>query len=638
MISSTGAINSYGAQPQAAPLELYGAVQVRFAGHELIDIHRAYLHKLAGILGYREPAWNRSAYDGGIGKQSTQRAKELLKLCYEQQNDAQQDSGLAATLRDVLGEYEQILAAKLRECASFWKPSTESSEMRDLLLQQNFAQSVNSLQLPHRVAELVKDCASTGVLDLSGCDLSTLHEYQLDGLLDALKRWVPGLRTLSLYNTRLTRVPQSMGDLKNLSHLNLGVNQLSSVPETLGNLTGLRELNLGGNQLSRLPETLGNLTRLSRLNLGYNALPSLPESFGNLTELRLLNMERTRCSYMPARLAARIASGQTATSIERFSQDWMRQDINILTIRIQRLNDPRPMPRTDNSLKQSVLGLGLADKAPTWARYENETSAQCFSAWLLQLKDTEDGRRNRTFLQGQVKKLLDAMEQDDELRARCFSKAADFTSTCHDNVAWGLFAFSLDIRNRRIELAGTSGAELVRQGRDMCAASLIEQAARARGDEIRKTSPRFNEDLEIALVYALKLKKFLPVEVPIMEIKYGATGANHTTEEHVDALRVKIERIKQDSLIEPEFLSFLSAWPPLHKTLAHRNPEAGNSINAIEDHAQEKIALLYLDNEMPEPEKLAAYEKVRLERENALQELATGVTRAYLEELGFSVS
>ena len=87
-------------------------------------------------------------------------------------------------------------------------------------------------------------------------------------------------------------IPPALGDLDNLSLLNLSLNDLSGpVPAWLGNMTGLQALYLSGNELTgRIPDALGNLVNLWGLGLSWNDLSGgpVPAWLGNLTSLRWL--------------------------------------------------------------------------------------------------------------------------------------------------------------------------------------------------------------------------------------------------------------------------------------------------------------------------------------------------------------
>ena len=72
-------------------------------------------------------------------------------------------------------------------------------------------------------------------------------------------------------------IPSEIGNLTNLTELNLYGNQLTgSIPPEIGNLTNLTYMNLGSNQLTgSIPSEIGNLTNLYGLSLGYNQLTGI---------------------------------------------------------------------------------------------------------------------------------------------------------------------------------------------------------------------------------------------------------------------------------------------------------------------------------------------------------------------------
>ena len=108
---------------------------------------------------------------------------------------------------------------------------------------------------------------------------------------------------LYLSSNQLTSLPEWIGNLTNLTRLDLHSNQLTSLPESLGNLTNLTELYLSENQLISLPESLGNLTNLTKLDLRRNELTSLPESIANLTNLKVLKLTTNPIETPPIEIA-----------------------------------------------------------------------------------------------------------------------------------------------------------------------------------------------------------------------------------------------------------------------------------------------------------------------------------------------
>ncbi|PRP85671.1 putative LRR receptor-like serine/threonine-protein kinase [Planoprotostelium fungivorum] len=88
-------------------------------------------------------------------------------------------------------------------------------------------------------------------------------------------------------------LPLSIGDLINLTSIDLGGNQLTgTIPDTIGRLVNLKKLDLGGNRLiGPLPDSIGNLTSLTSLVLNGNELNGIiPPSIGDLVYLEELHL------------------------------------------------------------------------------------------------------------------------------------------------------------------------------------------------------------------------------------------------------------------------------------------------------------------------------------------------------------
>lgn len=103
----------------------------------------------------------------------------------------------------------------------------------------------------------------------------------------------------SLTHYNLTAFPEGVRNLKDVVDLDLSVNGLTRVPEWIGELTQLTRLNLYGNRIEALPESIGNLVNLVELNLGDNQLTSVPASIGRLTALTRVDLDRNRISALP---------------------------------------------------------------------------------------------------------------------------------------------------------------------------------------------------------------------------------------------------------------------------------------------------------------------------------------------------
>lgn len=80
------------------------------------------------------------------------------------------------------------------------------------------------------------------------------------------------LKELYLASNKITHVPASMGQLRNMTVLELSHNQISEIPPELGMCTSLKQLFLFDNQIQTLPFELGSLFNLELLGIEGNPL------------------------------------------------------------------------------------------------------------------------------------------------------------------------------------------------------------------------------------------------------------------------------------------------------------------------------------------------------------------------------
>jgi len=107
------------------------------------------------------------------------------------------------------------------------------------------------------------------------------------------------LKNLDLKGGKITILPDCINGCESLESIELTFNNLTSLPKTIGGLKSLKILGLHRNTLKSLPETLGDLGSLENLNVGSNQLTSLPESIGNLVNLVNLNVSSNQLTSLP---------------------------------------------------------------------------------------------------------------------------------------------------------------------------------------------------------------------------------------------------------------------------------------------------------------------------------------------------
>jgi len=127
------------------------------------------------------------------------------------------------------------------------------------------------------------------------------------------------LKSLTLFNKGLSKIPSSINKLVNLNHLNMSSNSLGVLPNTISTLTNLisidlatndfrvfpqillnmvdlRGLDMAGNHLKEIPENIENMLNLQQLFLHGNILKTLPKTITNLTNLKKMILKGNKFS------------------------------------------------------------------------------------------------------------------------------------------------------------------------------------------------------------------------------------------------------------------------------------------------------------------------------------------------------
>ena len=143
------------------------------------------------------------------------------------------------------------------------------------------------------------------------------NEFDIDGngilYCTELPNTLADTVTCEMENGRFTKIklsnmglsgliPQSIGDLTELTHLGLKNNNLTGeIPESIGNLTKLSQLSIATNNLSgSIPDTIGNLKSLTHLALSSNEFSgSIPKSIGELSILHTFLTDSNNLNTIP---------------------------------------------------------------------------------------------------------------------------------------------------------------------------------------------------------------------------------------------------------------------------------------------------------------------------------------------------
>ena len=146
--------------------------------------------------------------------------------------------------------------------------------------------SENLTEFPQEIFELAD---TLEILELS--------DNQLSELPDDFAR-LSKLKILFLTNNHFTKLPSVLAECPKLEMVSFKNNQLVEVPEQSLPLT-TRWLILTGNAITKLPDSIGKLKNLQKLALAGNQITSLPETMQHCRALQLIRLSANQLVALP---------------------------------------------------------------------------------------------------------------------------------------------------------------------------------------------------------------------------------------------------------------------------------------------------------------------------------------------------
>ncbi|XP_027541558.1 leucine-rich repeat and calponin homology domain-containing protein 3 isoform X6 [Neopelma chrysocephalum] len=141
------------------------------------------------------------------------------------------------------------------------------------------------------IPEAVLNLQSLTFLNISRNQLSTLPVHLCS---------LP-LKVLIASNNKLVSIPEEIGQLRQLTELDVSCNEIQTIPPQIGHLESLRDLNVRRNNLVRLPEELAELP-LIRLDFSCNKITTIPVCYRNLRHLQSIMLENNPLQSPPAQI------------------------------------------------------------------------------------------------------------------------------------------------------------------------------------------------------------------------------------------------------------------------------------------------------------------------------------------------
>ncbi|KAF7390269.1 hypothetical protein HZH68_012126 [Vespula germanica] len=123
--------------------------------------------------------------------------------------------------------------------------------------------------------------------------------------LTTLPPWIIELfnvTNLYIYGNLIKELPVELGNMSQLTVLDLSANKLKEIPSSIGNLINIESLLFNDNYIKKLPMEMSQLHNLEVLSLSGNEFVALPEWLGSLPKLKELNADNNYLKELPNRL------------------------------------------------------------------------------------------------------------------------------------------------------------------------------------------------------------------------------------------------------------------------------------------------------------------------------------------------
>ena len=260
---------------------------------------------------------------------------------------------------------------------------------------------VNSLAIRGSIANHLT-ALDSAIGQLKNLTSLELYYNQLQALPETIGQ-LTNLTALTLFNNQLTALPTAIGELTNLTRLHLQYNQLTALPTAIGELTNLTSLDLYNNQLTEIPPAIGDLTNLTRLNLANNRLQTLLTAIGELTNLTALDLDNNQLTEIPEAIggltnltAFYLRNNQLTALPTAIGQLTNLTRLNLANNRLQTL--PKAIGELTNLTTLDLAKNQLTALPTAIGKLTNLTSLDLADNQLTEIPETIGGLTNLTTL------------------------------------------------------------------------------------------------------------------------------------------------------------------------------------------------------------------------------------------------
>ncbi|RON25371.1 NEL-type E3 ubiquitin ligase domain-containing protein [Pseudomonas lini] len=406
------------------------------------------------------------------------------------------------------------------------------------------------------------------------------------------------VRFLNLERNRLMGIPQVIDDMSHLTDLVLNNNriELNAVGVArLKKLTRLRSLGLRGNPLQLAPD-ISRMPRLQVLLLSETGLDSWPVGLFSQPRPRniFLDLRNNPLSRIPEVAPGSFRAELLARTFLSREPQWLSaENLNTLKLYIESVGlDPERTFPPRGTLDSADWAHGMSElqwqaREEIWNAVEDEFHSEAFFNEIRQLTQSADFNEGGAYceeLTAKVWRMLEAMADNSELRAKLFSEAVTPTE-CVDGGTQLFNAMGVEVliheayRLIRPDLIEPQLLELARGKSRLDELGAIARqrvAARlAEGEQFRRVDPEGGvtgtiDEVEVHLAYMTDLAERLDLPWQARGMQFRKIAG--VTKEMIEAAFERVKVLEEGDLLRDQILK-----QPLWRTwLEDSNREAFN--------------------------------------------------------------
>lgn len=434
------------------------------------------------------------------------------------------------------------------------------------------------------------------------------------------------VRSLELDDNKLTRLPEMLSYMPNLSRLSVAGNQIRLTEHTLAKLSHLRTLqtlNLNGNPLGATPD-VSKLFDLRALCLRETGATELPKGLARMVNLDWVDLRNNHIKDLPDWLFK---------TSRRFSQAINLRDNPLSLVSSTHLADYRnnvgigmgylenDIARLDEQQARSLwfkegAGAEWEGRKRIWNAFKDDPRAEGLFQLLSELGNTADSEKVHHDMHRRVWAVLNAAEADAVLCEQVLNLAAN-PIDCTDTAAMNFSHLEVAVEvDRLTNLAGgriTTARPLLELGRGLFRLDKLDQIAQEQALNDLSLDP-----LEVNLAYRTGLADDLNLSGQPRHMRFAVLAK--VTQEDLEVAKNRVYAAELSSewltyLLRQTFWceylkrTFPRQFASIYETFADR-------LNTVDEQAQSLTSADFL----------IQADAIKLEREQALEAVLKRLT------------